>query len=181
MDRPKDWFEQAERDLGFGKTAAGTGHQEWAAFLAQQSAEKAVKALVHALRGAVRGHSITEIPRSLPLSVSVSQEVLEGAQALDKVYVTSRYPNGFASERPGDYFNGTDSEDFLDHARGVDARGAATTTAEADVLDARQTGGGDGNAVDAVATRHAMIFVTTSPATSVRRKSRPWNLYVSRV
>src|SRR5271157_1683082 len=119
MDRSKDWFAQAESDLEFGKTAASTGHHEWAAFIAQQSAEKAVKALVQALRGAVRGHSITEILRSLPPSVKVSQEVLQSAQALDKVYVTSRYPNGFASGRPADYFNGTDSQDFLEHARRI--------------------------------------------------------------
>jgi HEPN domain-containing protein len=119
MDRSKDWFEQAERDLAFGKTAASTGHHEWAAFIAQQGAEKAVKALVQSLRGAVRGHSITEILRSLMPSVSVSQEVIQSAQALDKVYVTSRYPNGFASGRPADYFSGTDSQEFLDHARRI--------------------------------------------------------------
>ncbi len=119
MDRSKDWFAQAESDLEFAKTAASTGHHEWAAFIAQQSAEKAVNALVQALRGAVRGHSITEILRSLPPPVSVSQEVLQSAQALDKVYVTSRYPNGFASGRPADYFNGADSQEFLDHARRI--------------------------------------------------------------
>jgi HEPN domain-containing protein len=40
MDRSKVWFEQAESDLEFGKTAASTGHHGWAAFIAQQSAEK---------------------------------------------------------------------------------------------------------------------------------------------
>ncbi|MGO8814616.1 MAG: HEPN domain-containing protein [Terriglobia bacterium] len=119
MDRSKDWLEQAESDLAFGKTAASTGHHEWAAFIAEQGAEKDVKALVQALREAVRGHSITENLRSLPPSVSVTQEVIQGAQALDKVDATSRYPNGFASGRPADYFNGTDSQDFLNHARRI--------------------------------------------------------------
>ena len=116
MDRSEDWLGQAERDLEFGKTAATTGYHEWAAFIAQQSAEKAAKALVQALHGAVRGHTITEILRGLPQSAGVSQEILASAQALDKVYVTARYPNGFASGRPADYFNAKDSQELLDHA-----------------------------------------------------------------
>ncbi len=116
MNRSEDWLGQAERDLEFAKTAASTGHHEWAAFIAQQSAEKAVKALVQSLHGAARGHAITEILRMLPHSAGVSQEILVSAQALDKVYVTSRYPNGFASGRPADYFNGKDSQELLDHA-----------------------------------------------------------------
>ncbi|MGD1104805.1 MAG: HEPN domain-containing protein [Terriglobia bacterium] len=119
MDRSRDWIEQAERDLEFAKSAALTGYHEWTAFTAQQSAEKAAKALVQSLHGAVRGHSITEILRQLPQSVGVTPEVLAGAQALDKVYVTSRYPNGFASGRPSDYFSEKDSQELLDHARRI--------------------------------------------------------------
>jgi HEPN domain-containing protein len=119
MNRAEDWFGQAERDLEFGRTAASTGHHEWAAFIAQQGAEKAVKALVQSLHGAVRGHSITEILRLLPPSVGVGQDLLQCAQTLDKVYVTSRYPNGFASGRPADYFNEKESQELLDHARRI--------------------------------------------------------------
>lgn len=119
MNRAEDWLGQAERDIQFAATAASTGHHEWAAFIAQQGAEKAVKALVQSLRGSVRGHSITEILRNLPPSVVVGQELLQCEQALDRVYVTSRYPNGFASGRPADYFNGTESRDLLDYARRI--------------------------------------------------------------
>jgi HEPN domain-containing protein len=59
-----------------------------------------VKALVQSLHEAVRGHSLTEILRVIPPSVGVGQDLLLCAQTLDKVYVTSRYPNGFASGRP---------------------------------------------------------------------------------
>ena len=119
MDRSADWLGQAEKDLEFAKTAAAAGHHEWAAFIAQQSAEKAAKALVQSLHGAVRGHAVTDILRGLSSSVGVSQEMLASAQALDKVYVTSRYPNGFASGRPADYFNAKDSQELLDHAERI--------------------------------------------------------------
>ena len=104
MNRAADWLRQAERDLGFAETGAGAGYHEGAAFYAQQSAEKAVKALIQFLHGGVRGHSITEMLRQMPESIEVTPSLLNAAQELDKVYVTSRYPNGFTSATPADYF-----------------------------------------------------------------------------
>jgi HEPN domain-containing protein len=45
VNRAKDWLEQARRDLDHGRYAASGGYHEWACFSAQQSAEKALKAL----------------------------------------------------------------------------------------------------------------------------------------
>ncbi len=119
VDRSADWLKQAERDLKVAATDAAAGYHEWAAFAAQQSAEKAVKALVQFLHGSVRGHAVTEILRQLPASVGVPDSVLTGAQELDKVYVTSRYPNGFASGAPSDYFNEKSSRELIAHAREI--------------------------------------------------------------
>jgi HEPN domain-containing protein len=119
MNRAADWLGQAERDLEFAGTAVAPGYHEWTAFAAQQSAEKAVEALVQSLYGAVRGHSITEILRQLPATVEAGQDIFASAQALDKVYVTSLYPNGFASGRPIDYFREKDSQELLAHARRI--------------------------------------------------------------
>ena len=119
MNRAADWLKQAERDLGFAETAIATKYYEWAAFCAQQSAEKAVKALIQSLHGSVRGHSITEMLRRLPASVQVPQAVLGGAQELDRVYVTSRYPNGFASGTPGDYFSEEAGRELVGYARAI--------------------------------------------------------------
>ena len=46
MNRTIDWLRQAGRDLQVAESSAAAGYHEWAAFAAQQSAEKAVKALV---------------------------------------------------------------------------------------------------------------------------------------
>ena len=96
VNRAADWLKMAERDLGYAELGAASGYHEGAAFHAQQSAEKAVKALVLSLHGAVRGHAITEIVLQLPASLKVPSEILNAAQQLDQVYVTSPYPNGFA-------------------------------------------------------------------------------------
>ena len=98
--------------------SASAGHHEWAAFQAQQCAEKATKALVHALHGATRGHSITDILKQLT-AVSVPGSVLDAARELDKVYVTARYPNGFVSGIPSDYFTAASSQQLIQHGRQV--------------------------------------------------------------
>jgi len=119
VNRAADWLKQAERDLGFAETAIETKYYEWAAFCSQQSAEKAVKALIQFLHGSVRGHSVTEMLRQLPASVQVPKTAMAGAQGLDRVYVTSRYPNGFVSGAPADYFNEEAAQELVGHARTI--------------------------------------------------------------
>jgi HEPN domain-containing protein len=119
VNRAADWLKQAERDFRFAETALATQYYEWAAFCAQQSAEKAVKALIQSLHGAVRGHSITEMLRQLPASVQVPKSALGGAQELDRVYVTSRYPNGFTSGAPADYFGEEAGRELVEYARTI--------------------------------------------------------------
>jgi HEPN domain-containing protein len=115
--RSSDWLRQAERDLAAAQNAAAAGFHEWAAFAAQQSAEKAAKALVESRHGSARGHSTTAILRQIPLDVP--EAVLDAARELDQVYVTARYPNGFASGAPADYFTETTSQRLLADARSV--------------------------------------------------------------
>jgi HEPN domain-containing protein len=119
VDRSGDWLKQAERDLMAAQDSAQAGHHEWAAFQSQQCAEKAAKALVQALHGAVRGHSVTEILKQLPAAISVPNRLLEAAQELDKVYVTARYPNGFAAGAPADFFNPKSSGELIGDARAI--------------------------------------------------------------
>ncbi len=119
MNRAADWLKQADQDLDAAVDSAAAGHHEWTAFQAQQCAEKAVKALVQSLHGAVRGHSVTEILRQLPATVGVNEKLLHAAQELDKVYFNSRYPNGFPSGSPSDYFDEKNSRELLNHAREI--------------------------------------------------------------
>jgi len=119
MNRAADRLAQAERDLKVAETDASAGYHEWAAFAAQQYAEKAVKGLVQSLHGSVRGHSTSGILRQLAPSLKVPDDVVSAAQDVDKVYFTSRYPNGFSSGYPGDYFNEHDSKELIGHARKI--------------------------------------------------------------
>ena len=86
MDRSADWLRQAELDLRAAEDLAATGHHEWAAFAAQQSAEKAVKALVESLHGSVRGHSITAI---LQQALDVREDIVTWISVFDHLLITS--------------------------------------------------------------------------------------------
>jgi len=119
MNRSQDWLRQAERDLTAAENSAGTGLHAWAAFAAQQSAEKALKGLVQALHGAARGHSLTALVQQLPLAEPIPEALMDAARELDQVYITARYPNGFVSGCPADYFSEGTSKRLLEHARSI--------------------------------------------------------------
>ena len=53
--RAGDWFRQAERDFLQARSSLEGGLYEWAAFAAQQCAEKAAKAVYQRLGGEARG------------------------------------------------------------------------------------------------------------------------------
>jgi HEPN domain-containing protein len=119
MNRAEDWLKQAEVDLQAAEVSAAHAHHEWAAFQAQQSAEKAVKALVQHVHAAVRGHSIKAILDQLPAPLQAPAALSDAARELDKVYVTARYPNGFVSGTPSDYFTAKNSEQLIGYARSI--------------------------------------------------------------
>jgi HEPN domain-containing protein len=119
MDRSADWLRQAETDLAAAKDSAAAGHHEWAAFQAQQGAEKAVKALVQSLHGSARGHSITGILLQVKSKATLPEDVSEAARELDRVYITARYPNGFASGSPADYFTEKTSKQLIHDAQSI--------------------------------------------------------------
>jgi HEPN domain-containing protein len=91
------------------------GLHEWAAFAAQQSAEKAAKALIQHRRGSARGHSVTGLLRQL----QDTEPLLDAARELDLVYITSRYPNGLAEGSPSEHFSAATSERLIEHARTI--------------------------------------------------------------
>ena len=71
------------------------------------------------MHGSERGHSITGILEQLPAAVEVPEEVLDAARDLDQVYITARYPNGFAAGAPADYFTEKTSRRLIGHARTI--------------------------------------------------------------
>ena len=109
-NRHLDWLRQSEADLSAARDSLASAHYEWACFLAQQSAEKAVKAL-YAKRGAdAWGHTITPLLGGLTGGDAADEELIICSKILDKHYIPTRYPNGLDSGAPTDFYTRQEAE-----------------------------------------------------------------------
>lgn len=128
MDKRKEeasrWLKQAEKDL---KTAGDMIEKEnynWACFICQQAAEKALKSVyisraessepVHSLFYLLRG----DAKRGLK-GIPELQNMTKEAQELDKVYIPTRYPNGIPTGIPSEFYTQKDGEKCLRMARKI--------------------------------------------------------------
>jgi len=114
--RHVDWLRQGKRDVAHARHSVTRGDYEWACFAAQQGAEKAVKAVYHWLGAVAWGHSVTMLLTNLPEAHRPSQALVDRAKALDKHYITTRYPNGFERGAPMDYYTRSEAERSIEHA-----------------------------------------------------------------
>jgi amidophosphoribosyltransferase len=109
-ERSADWMKQAKRDLEMAKKARESGFYEWSCFIAQQAAEKGVKAVYQSKGGSAIGHGIGSLLRGLENRVPPSGEILKAAKMLDGYYIPSRYPDGMAQGTPADHFDKEDAD-----------------------------------------------------------------------
>ncbi len=119
MRRHEDWLKQAHSDLNAAEDSAGSGHFEWACFQAQQSAEKAIKALIISRGGESRAHSINFLLANLPENIIVNARILNAAKELDKHYIPTRYPDSFSTGIPKDFFTSDDARRAITNAKKI--------------------------------------------------------------
>ncbi len=118
-ERWRDWLAQAQRDLNHAVHACEDEDFEWSCFSAQQGAEKAVKAVFLSLHGESWGHSVFALLKALDEKIEVPEQLIEAAKSLDKHYIPTRYPNGFDSGMPGDYYTKKDAQEAIENAREI--------------------------------------------------------------
>lgn len=119
MNRWKDWYEQGKRDMERARLDIRYEYYEWACFSLQQSAEKFVKALALRLGFNLWGHSVTEMFNILSSSIEIPEDIKEKAKLLDMYYIPPRYPNGFPSGKPADYFTEKQAKEALDATNSI--------------------------------------------------------------
>lgn len=100
VERSRDWIEQAERDLVNARYELKGGFNEWACFISQQAAEKAVKAVFQKLGAEAFGHSVSGLMEKLPQNVRPRRALMNAARELDKAYIPTRYPNAHPEGPP---------------------------------------------------------------------------------
>ena len=119
VSRERDWLRQSLRDLEMAKKALEHNFFEWACFISQQAAEKAVKALYQKLGIEVWGHSISRMLHSLPSEYKLNQSMINKAKELDRHYIPTRYPNFHPEGSPSDYYTKEDAERAIKYAEEI--------------------------------------------------------------
>ena len=93
-------MEQAHSDLEHARNDMASGFHNWACFSAQQSAEKAVKAVFQKMGAVAWGHSVADLLQELSQSHSLPEGLYDAALELDKAYIPTRYPDAHPSGSP---------------------------------------------------------------------------------
>lgn len=98
MKNPKEnslrWLRQAKFDLEEAKRTLDSKSFAYAAFFAEQSAQKSVKAfLIYGGKRFITTHSVGELLKEAALLESSFAPLVESGQKLDRHYLASRYPD----------------------------------------------------------------------------------------
>jgi HEPN domain-containing protein len=111
------WRRQAANDLAFARVALRERFYAQACFVAQQAAEKAVKAVAYGLgERTVIGHSLVTLILRYGDRAHELRDLRELAGILDQYYVPTRYPNGLAGGVPFEAFGESQAAAAVDAA-----------------------------------------------------------------
>ncbi len=120
LQEARRWLTQAEYDVKAAALNAREGFAALACFLAQQAAEKALKAYLYAQgERPVLGHATHLLVRQCmeyDPSFSTLQDI---CRRLDQYYIPTRYPNGLPDGIPQEVYTADQAQDALAGVRQV--------------------------------------------------------------
>jgi HEPN domain-containing protein len=100
------WLRQALHDRDAARLNREHGFCEHACFVAQQSAEKALKAFLYARgQGPVLGHSTLALAGDATALEPAFESLADACRRLDQLYIGTRYPNGLPDGVPHDFYD----------------------------------------------------------------------------
>jgi HEPN domain-containing protein len=114
LDEYERWRAEASRALRHGELAAQDGLHNWACFSAEQSAQLAVKALLHGLGLGRWGHDLLALGDGLrEAGLEVPEPVHGALLRLSRHYMPARNPDAHAAGSPGDRYGSGDAAQAL--------------------------------------------------------------------
>ncbi len=119
MERSADWLDQARGDLDHARSDVERGYFDWACFSAQQSAEKAVKAVLQWMGAEAWGRSAADLLAEVGQAHGVSDDLIDAALELDKAYIPTRYPDVHPSGSPRRRYTRIEAQRLVQHAEAV--------------------------------------------------------------
>jgi HEPN domain-containing protein len=106
LTEARRWLKQALHDRDAASLNRTHGFNEHACFLAQQAAEKALKAFLYArAQGPVIGHSTLVLSQEAQQQEGAFGALGEACRRLDQLYIATRYPNGLPAGVPHDFYD----------------------------------------------------------------------------
>jgi HEPN domain-containing protein len=117
--RYQDWMKQAGHDLEHAVCSLEGVDYEWACFAAQQSAEKAIRALFLRANRSAWGHSVAALLQQLPLTWQPDESLIDAGKELDKHYIPPRYPNSYPEGAPYECYTYAEAERAIGHTRNI--------------------------------------------------------------
>ena len=75
-----------------------------------------VKALLYSVGRIELGHSVSLLLQKVETAPA---ELLDAARVLDRYYIPTRYPNGFAEGAPMDFYDRVTAEEAVRHAEAI--------------------------------------------------------------
>lgn len=112
-------MDQAQGDLAHARHDLEHAFYDWACFSAQQSAEKAVKAVLNRLGAEAWGHAVADLLEAVGQPTSLPAGLLDRALELDKVYISARYPDALPSGSPRTRYTLGEAERMVSHAETI--------------------------------------------------------------
>jgi HEPN domain-containing protein len=119
MERSKDWIDEAEGDLVHARSDIENGFYNWACFSAQQSSEKAVKAVFQKMHAEAWEHSVADLLEELSKKYELPDKLMQKALELDKAYIPARYPNAHPSGSPRRKYTREEAVRLTDYAEEI--------------------------------------------------------------
>jgi len=115
------WFRQAEYDLDQGLDRLERSVFSYAAFFAEQSAQKSLKAfLIFKGKRVVAIHSVGELAKQAAAMDAAFIPILDEAKRLDRHYLASRYPDALPDPAiPAESYVRAEAEEAIRTAQAI--------------------------------------------------------------
>lgn len=106
------WLASAEEQLRVARLLSREDVHASAVFHAEQAAQCALKAILHGLGKAGKGHGLIDLSERVGAATGLDpgQQTLEGLQLLAQSYMPSRYPDALPSGTPADHYSATHAQ-----------------------------------------------------------------------
>lgn len=109
------WWRQATSDIESARYNLEGKHLDVASFLAQQAAEKALKALrMRELREIIKTHDLVKLAKDVKAPINI----VDNCANLNPVYIDTRYPD-YADTIPAELYSEKAVENFIAAAEEV--------------------------------------------------------------